>query len=79
MEIKTVGDLQRLLTRFNPDLPILKSDQISYAYFEIPFERKFEYRVKPFPITYLPQGKPLVEAFIDADANEPGSFNAIIL
>lgn len=78
-QIQTVGDLQRLLSRFDPELPILLSNPILKTYSKIPIGPHYEYRVVHAPVTGVPPDKPHIDEFIDADVNEPGSFNAIIL
>ncbi len=79
LSVKTVGDLQRLLSRFDPELPILKFDPVANGYLDIPMTGALVYRVKPGVVNY-PVAKELVTSgYVDADVNDQGSFNAIIL
>ncbi len=79
LKIKTVGDLQRLLSRFDPELPILKFDPVANGYIDIPMTGPLEFRVKQGLVHYPVVKELVTSGYVDADVNDQGSFNAIIL
>ena len=73
MEIKTVGDLISYLTRFDQTLPVLKSDPQHAGYTIVPMVGRAELRIAPG------EWRSGEKTFVDAEVNDEGSFNAIIL
>jgi len=79
MEVNTVGDLIRLLSRFDPELPIMKSQIQGIGFSKILMQEQWEHRVGQVSIEIEGRKTTLGNSFMDTDLNEPGSFNAIIL
>jgi hypothetical protein len=79
MALKTVGDLIRYLSRFDPNLPVVKYELDRPVYSCFTFEGNSELRVKPANNFDRVLEDPFTDVYIDANTDDQGSFNAIIL
>ena len=78
MTIETVGELIQYLQRYNPTMRIFKSELFVNAYSPIVCKSRV-YQVKKAPGIDLDNEAPITDGYIDAEPQDTGSFEAVVL